>query len=166
MAAIAKATAQVYRVYIKSTPQAIWDALTSSEWTARYGYGGTVQFDLRPGGKYKAMSAVGMDGTGGPMDMTDGEVLEAEKPTKLVQTWRLLMDPQITAESFTRVSYVIEPDGIPGVTRLTLTHELQKAPRLAAMVAGEIPQAGGGWSYILSDLKTLLETGRSLREGA
>ena len=166
MAATAKATAQVYRVYIKSTPQAIWDALTRSEWTARYGYGGTVQFDLRPGGKYKAMSAAGMDGTGDPMDMTDGEVLEAEKSTRLVQTWRLLMDPQISAEGFTRVSYVIEPDGIPGVTRLTLTHELQKAPRLAAMVAGEIPQAGGGWSYILSDLKTLLETGKSLREGA
>jgi uncharacterized protein YndB with AHSA1/START domain len=166
MAATARATSQVYKVYIKATPQAIWDALTRSEWTKRYGYGGTVQFDLRTGGKYKAMSETGMDGTGGPLDMTDGEVREAQMPKKLVQTWRLLADPQIAAEGFTRLTYTLEQGEIPGVTKLTVAHDLQKAPRLAAMVAGEIPQAGGGWSYILSDLKTLLETGKSLREGA
>jgi uncharacterized protein YndB with AHSA1/START domain len=166
MAAPAKSTVQVYRVYIKAAPQDIWDALTTSDWTKRYGYGGTVQFDLRAGGKYKAMSLTGMDGTGGPMDMTDGEVLEAQKPTRLVQTWRLLTDPQIAAEGFTRLTYTMEQSEFPGVTKLTVTHDVQKAPKLAAMVAGEIPQAGGGWSYILSSLKTLLETGKSLWESA
>jgi uncharacterized protein YndB with AHSA1/START domain len=144
MAANAKATVQVYRVFIKATPQAIWDALTKPEWTKRYGYGGTVQFDLRPGGQYKASSAAGMDGTGGPVVMVDGEVVEAEKPTKLVQTWRLLMDPQIAAEGFTRVTYTMEQSEFPGVTKLTLTHDVHRAPRLAAMVAGEIPAAAAG----------------------
>ena len=98
--------------------------------------------------------------------MVDGEVLEAESPTRLTQTWRMLLDPRVAAEGFTRLTYAIESDKVPGVTKLTLTHDLQKTPTLAAMVAGEIPEAGGGWSYILSDLKTLLETGVSLRESA
>ena len=65
------------------------------------------------------------------------------------------------AEGFTRVTWEIE-QGEGGVTTLTVTHELEGAPRTAAQVAGAIPGQGGGWSFILSDLKTLLETGKSL----
>jgi uncharacterized protein YndB with AHSA1/START domain len=118
MAANAKATVQVYRVFIKTTPQAIRDALTRSEWAKRYGYGGTVQFDLRPGGKYKAISVVCMGGTGGPVDKVDGEVVEVEKPTRLVQTWRMLVDPQTAAEGFTRLTHALEQGEVPGVTKL------------------------------------------------
>jgi len=65
------------------------------------------------------------------------------------------------AEGFTRVTWEIEA-GEGGICKLTVTHELEGAPRTAAQVAGEVPNAGGGWSYILSDLKTLLETGKPL----
>jgi uncharacterized protein YndB with AHSA1/START domain len=161
---------QVYRVYIKATPQAIWDAIVQPEWAARYGYGGTVEYDLRPGGPYrvlssKEMKAAGVDGGFPVPDVaTDGEVINADPPRRLVQTWRMLLDPDVAAEGFTRLTYEI--DEVPGAgTRLTVTHELTNAPKLAALLVGgsEGEGAGGGWSWILSDLKSLLETGAGLR---
>jgi uncharacterized protein YndB with AHSA1/START domain len=164
-------TAQVYRVYIKATPEAIWDAITKPEWTERYGYGGIAEYDLRRGGAYRARSSEAMRREGAergfpiPDVVVDGEVVEADRPRKLVQTWRMLMDPGMAAEGFTRLTYEIE-ESTDGVTKLTVTHELDNAPALAALLAGEMESqgAGGGWSEVLSDLKTLLETGKSLRE--
>jgi uncharacterized protein YndB with AHSA1/START domain len=94
--------------------------------------------------------------------IVDGEVIEADPPHRLVQTWRMLMDPGTTAEGFTRLTYEIA-ETRPGVSKLTLTHELEGAPRLATFVGGEMESigAGGGWAEALSDLKTLLETGSS-----
>jgi uncharacterized protein YndB with AHSA1/START domain len=163
-------TTQVYRVYIKATPEAIWDAITKPEWTERYGYGGLVEFDLRPGGAYRALPSEAMRREGAEMGypipdvVVDGEVVEADPPRKLVQTWRMLMDPDMAAEGFTRLTWEIE-EGQGGVTRLTVIHDLEGTPRLAALVAGamEGEGAGGGWSEVLSDLKTLLETGKPLR---
>ena len=163
-------TTQVYRVYIKATPEAIWEAITSPEWTHRYGYGGYSDYDLRPGGAYRATSDEEMRKqaaeAGFPLAevMVDGEGVEADPPRRLVQTWRLAMDPGTAAEGFTRLTWEIEPTG-PGVTRLTVIHDLTGAPKTAALVAGESEGegAGGGWAEVLSDLKTLLETGRSLR---
>jgi uncharacterized protein YndB with AHSA1/START domain len=161
-------TTQVYRVYIKATPQAIWDAITSSEWTERYGYGGQVSYDLRPGGAYQAFSSEAMKKAGAEMGMpvpdvmVDGEVIEADPPHRLVQTWRMLMDPD-GVEPFTRLTYEIaESKG--GVSKLTVTHELEEAPKLALLVSGVLEDqgAGGGWAWVLSDLKSLLETGSSL----
>jgi uncharacterized protein YndB with AHSA1/START domain len=98
---------------------------------------------------------------GAPEVMIDGEVVEADAPRRLVQTWRVLWDPEMEAEGFTRLTWEIEPsDG--GVAKLTVTHELEGAPKVALQVAGQVPDAGGGWSWVLSDLKTLLETGASL----
>ena len=96
--------------------------------------------------------------------MIDGEVLECDPPRKLVQTWRMLMDDGLIAEGFTRLSYEIEPVQ-NGVTRLTLTHELEGAPKLSSLLAGELEAegAGGGWNWVLSGLKTLLETGVPLQ---
>ena len=54
------ATTQVYRVYIKATPQAIWDAITKPEWTERYGFGGRVEYEPRPGGAYRVPSTEAM----------------------------------------------------------------------------------------------------------
>lgn len=155
---------QVYRVYIKATPQAVWDAITKSEWTQKYGYGGAVEFDLRPGGKYRAFASEAMKAGTGMDVMVDGEVVEADPPRKLVQTWRPLWDPDIVKEGFKRLTWEIEEDD-GGLTRVTLTHELEGAPKTAAQVRGtdaRLHEGGGGWSWILSDLKTLLETGKSL----
>jgi uncharacterized protein YndB with AHSA1/START domain len=162
-------TTQVYRVYIKASPQAVWDAITKPEWTERYGYGSRVEYDLRPGGRYRAFSTEEMKAAraemgGGPTPdvIVDGEVIEADPPHRLVQTWRMLMDPGTTAEGFTRLTYEIV-ESRPGVSKLTLTHELEGAPRLATFVGGDMESigAGGGWAEALSDLKTLLETGSS-----
>jgi uncharacterized protein YndB with AHSA1/START domain len=156
-------TTQVYRVYIKATPQAIWDAITKPEWTERYGYCGRVDYDLRPGGAYAGYTTAAMRELGAPDVASDGEVLEADPPHKLVQTWRMAMVEDMRAEGFTRLTYEIE-ERKNGVSRLTLTHELEGAPELAVLTSGgmEDEGAGGGWSWVLSGLKTLLETGESL----
>jgi uncharacterized protein YndB with AHSA1/START domain len=156
-------TTQVYRVYIKATPQAIWDAITKPEWTERYGYGGRGEYDLRPGGSYRGLASDAMRSVGAPEVAVDGEIIEVDPPRKLVQTWRMVMDEAMTAEGFTRLTYEIE-EGKGGVSRLTLTHDLQGAPNLALLLSGKFEDqgAGGGWSWILSGLKTLLETGAPL----
>jgi len=163
-------TTQVYRVYIKATPQAIWDAITRPEWTEKYGYGGRAEYDLRPGGAYRGTTSEEMRTMGAGDVAVDGEVIEADPPRKLVQTWRMVMDPDMAAEGFTRLTYEIEPmPNIPslpegGVTRLTVTHDLKSAPKLAVVVGGGLEHtgAGGGWAWVLSGLKTLLETGTPL----
>jgi uncharacterized protein YndB with AHSA1/START domain len=154
-------TTQVYRVYIKATPEAIWDAITDPDWTEKYGYGGRAEFDLRPGGAYKGFTSEAMRSMGSPDVAVDGEVIEADRPRKLVQTWRMVMDPEMAEQGFTRLTWEIE-EGKGGVTRLTVIHDLEGAPKLATLVSGAMEDqgAGGGWSWVLSDLKTLLETGK------
>jgi uncharacterized protein YndB with AHSA1/START domain len=157
-----KTTTQVYRVYIRATPEAIWDAITKPEWAAKYGYGGSVDYDLRPGGAYTAYTSEEMRAHGAPEVAIDGEVLECEPPHRLVQTWRMLMDERLAAEGFTRLTYEIQ-ETPKGVTKLTITHELEGAPTLATLMSGGFDDtgAGGGWSFVLSSLKTLLETGET-----
>ena len=156
-------TTQVYRVYIKATPEAIWDAITKPEWTERYGYGGRGEYDLRPGGSYRGFTSEAMRATGAPDLAIEGEVIEVDPPRKLVQSWRMVMDEGMAAEGFTRLTYEIR-EGKGGVSRLTVIHDLQGAPNLAVLLAGgwEDQGAGGGWSWILSGLKTLLETGTAM----
>jgi uncharacterized protein YndB with AHSA1/START domain len=157
-------TTQVYRVYIKASPEAIWDAITKPEWTQRYGYRAIAEYDLRPGGQYRGLwSEEARREYGLPEVAVDGEILEVDPPRRLVQTWRVVMDPVLAAEGFTRLTWEIEPRA-DGVSSLTVMHELEGAPATAAMVAGEheAEGAGGGWSWTLSDLKSLLETGSPL----
>ncbi|MDP9317664.1 MAG: SRPBCC domain-containing protein, partial [Actinomycetota bacterium] len=148
-------TTQVYRVYIKATPEAIWDAITKPEWTERYGYGGRAEFepDLRPGATYRGMTSEAMRSMGAPDVGVDGEILEVDPPHRLVQTWRMVMDDDMTAEGFTRLTYEIA-EGKGGVSKLTLIHELEGKPKLAVLMSGgmEDTGAGGGWSWVLSDL--------------
>jgi uncharacterized protein YndB with AHSA1/START domain len=158
------AAIQTYRAYIKATPQAIWDALTRPEWSIKYGYAPLVDYDLRVGGQFRAYPNEGMKQFPNIPDViTDGEILEVQVHRKLVQTWRMLMDPGLAAEGFTRLTCEIEA-ARGGVSRLTVTHDLTGAPKLAALVAGEWESrgAGGGWNEIISGLKTLLETGAQL----
>jgi uncharacterized protein YndB with AHSA1/START domain len=150
-------TTQVYQVFIKATPQAIWDAITDPAWNSRYGYGGDGTFDLTPGGAYRCIANAEMQAAGMPEVVVTGEVVEADPPHKLVQTW----DAGWNADPATTLTYEIA-EAAPGVCRLTVTHDVSGAPETAAMVAGSIDGAGGGWAMVLSDLKTLLETGSGL----
>jgi uncharacterized protein YndB with AHSA1/START domain len=157
-------TTQIHRIYIHATPQAIWDAITKPEWSERYGYAVPVEYELKPGGKFRAYANAGMKKFEGIPDVVvDGEVVECDPPRRLVQTWRMRMTPELEREGFTRLTYEIEP-GRGGVTRLTVTHDLANAPMIARVLAGqaESEAAGGGWSEVLSGIKTLLETGHAL----
>jgi uncharacterized protein YndB with AHSA1/START domain len=154
---------QTYQVYIKASPEAIWDAITKSEWTQQYGYGGRADYELRAGGAYRAYSTDAMRAMGAPEVIVDGEVVKTDAPRRLVQTWRAHFGEQSEAEAQTRLTYETE-DAYPGVTKLTLAHELERAPSVAAYVTGSIPDAGGGRPFVLSDMKTLLETGNSLAD--
>jgi uncharacterized protein YndB with AHSA1/START domain len=151
-------TTQVYRVYIKATPQAIWDAITKPEWARKYGYQVPGEYELRPGGAYRGLATEEMKAMGSPDVAVDGEVIEVDPPHRLVQTWHARWEP---VEGVTRLTYEINEVG-NGVTALTVIHELDDAPNLAAMVGGQIEGAGGGWNEVLSGLKTLLETGEPL----
>jgi uncharacterized protein YndB with AHSA1/START domain len=152
---------QVYRVFIKATPQAIWDAITKPEWIEKYGYNARAEFVLRPGGAYRAFASAPMKAHGAPDVIIVGEVIEADPPRKLVQTWHPVWDPELSAEEPTRLTYELQEQP-GGITRLTLVHEVGGAAITAKMVSGEAENAGGGWSWVLSDLKTLLETGRTM----
>jgi uncharacterized protein YndB with AHSA1/START domain len=154
---------QIYRIFIRATPQAIWDAITTPEWTQRFGYGLRDEYELRPGGKYRGHPSQGMITMGMTDIVVDGEVIEADPPRKLVMTWRMAIDPRMASEGFTRLTYEIE-EGRGGVSRLSVIHDLNGTPGHAAMVAGakQGPGEGGGWTWILSDLKSLLESGQSM----
>jgi uncharacterized protein YndB with AHSA1/START domain len=150
-----------YKIWIKATPEQVWQGLTDPEQLAGYGYGGRFEFDPRPGGVYRVRATDEMLEAGGPELMIEGEVLEAEEPRRLVLVWHPLFGEEMSAEPPTRMTYELEP-GRDGVTKLTLAHEVTDAPRAAAMTAGSIAHAGGGLPWVLSDLKTLLETGKTL----
>jgi uncharacterized protein YndB with AHSA1/START domain len=157
-----RVTTQVYEVYIKAGPQAIWDAITTPEWTTKYGYQGVIEYELRPGGKYRAHATADMVSMGLPEVVVDGEVIEADPPRRLVHTYRFLFSDATKAEGFTRITWEIEK-AAAGFSRLTVTHELDGAPTMASMVSSKFSEMGaGGWSWILSDLKSLLETGTPL----
>ena len=164
-------TTQVYRVYIKATPEAIRDAITKPEWTERYGYTGLVEYDLRPGGAYKVRptepfrAGALARGNDLPDVIIEGEVIEADPPRRLVTTFHMMMDPATAAEPVTRITHEIK-ELANGVCSLTLIHELGDANHLAAIVGGtyEDQGAGGGHAWVLSDLKTLLETGKTFAD--
>ena len=141
---------QVYQVFIKATPEAIWDAITKPEFTQRYFHGSRADYELRPGGALRSYA--------GDSDtlLVDGEFVEVDAPRKLVHTWRALYDPDLAAEEPSRVTWEIEPqDG--GFSKLTVVHDrLEGAPKTAESVSGE------GWMMVLSGMKTLLETGEPL----
>ena len=157
-------TVQIYRVYIKAAPEAVWEAITSPEWTAKYGYPGHSEYDLRPGGAMRVLmpadmcEAMQIDPLG-----ADGEVVEVDPPHRLVQTWRFHFMPDQVAEGFHELTWDIHAEH-GGVTRLTVTHDVTDAPITAAMIdgSGDLGEGGGGWAFVLSDLKTLLETGGTL----
>ena len=157
------ATTQVYEVYIKASPQAIWDAVTSPEWTTKYGYQGAVDNQLRPGGAYRAHATAEMQSFGLPDVVVDGVVEEADPPRKLVHTYRFLFSDATKAEGFTRVTWEIRGTQCGLLKAYRDPRALKVAPIMAGMVASKFSEQGtGGWAWILSDLKSLLQTGNSM----
>jgi uncharacterized protein YndB with AHSA1/START domain/DNA-binding transcriptional ArsR family regulator len=144
------APAFVSSIYIRATPQAIWRAITETDYTLRYYYGNAVESDWRPGSTYRMT----VDGE----LQIEGQVVEADPPRRLVQTFHAVWDEGVAADPPTRVTWEIE-EADPGVCRVTLVHD--------GLLAGSstLEQVSGGWPYILSGLKTLLETGTGLGEG-
>jgi uncharacterized protein YndB with AHSA1/START domain len=157
------ASTQLYRIVINAKAQAIWDAITRPEWTEKYGYGGRVQYDLKAGGRYSHRASEEMKAVGMPDEIVVGEVLESHAPRRLVQTWHPLFDATSSAEPPTRLTYEIDEAG-SGICTLTLTHDVAGAPTVAGMVpgGGDPSQGRGGWPWVLSDLKSLLETGKRM----
>jgi uncharacterized protein YndB with AHSA1/START domain len=143
MSTMTAQTTQVYSVFIRATPEQIWDAITKPDFTEQYFFGARI--DIRDGRRFTNL---------GEMEW-DEEVLEEERPSKLVHRFVAAYDPEMGAEEPSRVTWEIEPqDG--GITKLTVVHDqLESAPKTAESVAG-------GWMYILSGMKTLLETGKPL----
>ena len=146
MSTIAAQTTQVYQVFIKATPEAIWDAITRPEFTARYFYGARIENTAE---RHRALSPDG-DVWG------DSPTFEYDPPRRLVHEWQSLYDPELAGEEPSRVSWEIEPqDG--GYCKLTVVHDrLEASPKTAVSVSG------AGWMMVLSGLKTLLETGEPL----
>jgi uncharacterized protein YndB with AHSA1/START domain len=149
MTTMTEQTTQVYSVFIRATPEQVWDAITKPEFTTKYFYGSIIDSTFEPGAALNGWSG------DRSQHLVDGEVIEADRPRVLRHTWRALYDPDTASEPHSRVSWEIEPQE-GGVTKLTVVHdELDAAPKTALSVAG-------GWPYILSGLKTLLETGEPL----
>ena len=147
MTTMTEQATQVYAVFIRATPEQVWDAITKPEFTTKYFHGTKIESTFEPGTPY--LSVAGSD------TVVDGEILESDPPRTLKHTWRALWNPETAAEPHSRVTWEIEPQE-GGVTKLTVTHDqLEAAPKTAESVAG-------GWEYVLSGLKTVLETGEPL----
>jgi uncharacterized protein YndB with AHSA1/START domain len=147
----------VNRVFINAKPQQVWDAITNPAFNDKYGYRCVSEYELKAGGAFRALANKEMREHGAPEVAIDGEVLECDPPRRLVQTWHAMFSPEIAAEAVTTLTWELEEQY--GSTRLTVTHETTGAPTTAAMTSGDMADAGGGWPYMLSDLKTYLETG-------
>jgi len=135
----------VFEIYIKTTPERLWEAITSEEMRARYSFGvGTVS-EWTQGSEYKASVP-------GVVDIASGENLEVDPPRRLVQSFTALWSEDVQKEGTSRVTWEIEPVG--SSCRLRVTHD-----QLGEDANNELY---GGWPMILSGLKTLLETGEDL----
>jgi uncharacterized protein YndB with AHSA1/START domain/DNA-binding transcriptional ArsR family regulator len=136
---------KVFEIYIKTTPEHLWEAITDSEMRAKYNFGVGVESDWTPGSEYQARHPAGVD-------IAAGENLEVDPPNRLVQSFNALWSDDVKAEGTSRVTWEIKPVG--DSCQLTVTHD-----QLREGANGEVY---GGWPQILSGLKTLVETGESL----
>ena len=137
----------VYVTYIRTTPEALWTALTTPEFMKKYWFGMNFETDWKAGSPWKLAFADGRVADA-------GQVLEIERPKRLVLKWRNEFKPELHEEGYAHCVMEIEPAG--EVVKLTITHEIDKpGSRLIGAVSI-------GWPKILSNLKTLLETGTAL----
>ena len=137
---------QVHRIFIKAAPEAIWEAITKPEFTRRYFFGSSIDTTTQPGSPcvYRSTDA----------PLVAGEVLESDPDHRFVITWRSLYHPPSVDEPASRVTWLIEPQE-GGHCCLTVIHDrLDSSPNTAKNV-------GAAWMFVLSGLKTVVETGES-----
>jgi uncharacterized protein YndB with AHSA1/START domain len=137
---------KVFEIYIKATPERLWEAITDGEIRSKYNFGAHVSSDWTPGSRFE------MGARDGSVALGEGENLEVDPPRRLVQSMRALWSEDVKNEGFSRVTWEIEPIG--DSCRLTVTHDQLRE--------GANEQLYGGWPMILSGLKTWLETGQLL----
>ncbi len=135
---------KVFEIYIKTTPERLWEAITDPEMRAKYNFGVQVHSDWTTGSAYQGLV--------GERAILGGENLEVDPPRRLVQSFDALWGEDVQAEGTSRVTWEIEPIG--DSCQLTVTHDQLRE--------GANAQLYGGWPMILSGLKTLLETGELL----
>ncbi|MFN8629686.1 MAG: SRPBCC domain-containing protein [Chloroflexota bacterium] len=141
------APAFVQAIFIKASPETVWRALTESDMTVRYYYRSRIDSDWQPGSPY----VMTLDG----VPQIEGVIVEADKPSRLVQTFHAVWDEKVAADAPSRVTWELTPAG-PGITKVTVVHE--------ELVTGSETETSvsRGWPYLLSGLKSVLETGESL----
>lgn len=141
----------VFQVYIRATPEQVWDAIVKPEFTAKYFFGSHVSTSGKAG------SSIRHYAPDRETLWSDDVIFEADPPRRLVHSWRALYDAELAAEPPSRVTWEI--DAQPGgVTRLTVIHDqLEQSPKTAASVSG-------GWMFVISGLKTVLETGQPMND--
>ncbi|MCW3048543.1 MAG: ArsR family transcriptional regulator [Solirubrobacterales bacterium] len=137
---------KVFEIYIKTTPERLWEAITDSEMRRQYSFGVGITSDWTPGSRYEAVHP------GPGITISEGENLEVEPPRRLVQSFTALWSDDVKREGTSRVTWEIEPVG--DSCRLTVIHDQLRE--------GAHDELYGGWPMILSGLKTLLETGETL----
>jgi DNA-binding transcriptional ArsR family regulator/uncharacterized protein YndB with AHSA1/START domain len=141
---------QVFAIFIRTTREQLWEALTESDYTLKYYYASTVESDWHAGSPL--LYKIGDD------TAIVGEVVEANPPEKLVTTFDAQWDDAVRPDPASRITWILEEAG-PGVSKLTVVHDnYERSASTAEQVAGGMP-------YILSGLKTLLETGQPLAQG-
>ena len=140
-----RGTMTVFEIYIKTTPERLWEAITDKEMRARYSFGVGTESEWTPGSQYSS-------GVPGVIDIASGENLEVDPPRRLVQSFKAMWSEDVQREGTSRVTWEIEPVG--DSCRLAVTHD--------QLEEGANSELWGGWPMILSGLKTLLETGEQL----
>jgi uncharacterized protein YndB with AHSA1/START domain len=141
-----KTMEKVFEIYIKTTPERLWEAITDSEMRRKYNFGVGVETDWSPGSSYRGVHERA------PGPLVEGKNLEVDPPRRLVQSFTALWSDEAKAEGVSRVTWEIEP--VADSCRLLVTHD--------ELREGANPELYGGWPMILSGLKTLLETGEEL----
>ena len=137
---------KVFEIYIKTTPERLWEAITDPELRQRYNFGVGVSSDWTPGSSYESVHP------GAGITIAAGENLEVDPPKRLVQSFTALWSDDVKSEGTSRVTWEIEQ--VEDSCRLTVTHDQLRE--------GANNELYGGWPMILSGLKTLLETGELL----
>jgi uncharacterized protein YndB with AHSA1/START domain len=139
----------IYVTYIKTTPEKLWEALTTPEFSTRYWLGARLEADWRPGGAWTLTLPDGRRAD-------EGEVVAFEPRSKLALRWRHVMTPELTDEGWTLCTMELEPQD--EAVKLTITHT---SPKESSKL---IHAVSGGWPKILSNLKSLLESGQIVME--
>ncbi|MBB5937010.1 ArsR/SmtB family transcription factor [Streptomyces zagrosensis] len=137
---------KVFEIYIRTTPERLWEAITDPEIRSKYNFGSRVTSDWTPGSRYE------MSNPRADTLLGEGENLEVDPPRRLVQSMVALWGDDVRSEGTSRITWEIEPVG--DSCRLTVTHDQLRE--------GANDQLYGGWPMVLSGLKTWLETGELL----